>query len=95
MSNRNRADSAQQDQNKLIAQRREKLAQWRASGGAFPNDFRRDSLAAELHRQFGDRTARELEQAGAAVKVAGRIVGKRVMGKASFAHIQDMSGRIQ
>ena len=95
MSDQDRADPAQQDQNKLIAQRRQKLAQWRASSHAFPNDFRRDSLAAELHRQFGDRTAQDLEAAAVPVKVAGRMIGKRVMGKASFAHIQDMTGRIQ
>lgn len=95
MSQHNREDPAQQDQNKLIAQRREKLAQWRASGRAFPNDFRRDSLAAELRRQFGERSTQELEEVAAPVKVAGRMVGKRVMGKASFAHIQDMTGRIQ
>ncbi|EAR20951.1 lysine--tRNA ligase [Nitrococcus mobilis] len=95
MSKKNSAGPASQDQNKLIAQRRQKLAQWRASGQAFPNDFRRDSLAAELHRQFGDRTTEELEEAAVPVKVAGRMIGKRVMGKASFAHLQDMSGRIQ
>ncbi|HET8701109.1 MAG TPA: amino acid--tRNA ligase-related protein, partial [Nitrococcus sp.] len=95
MSNYDSAAPAQQDQNKLIAQRRQKLAQWRASDQAFPNDFRRDSLAAELHRQFGDQTIQELEAAAVSVKVAGRMIGKRVMGKASFAHVQDMSGRIQ
>ncbi len=95
MSKQNSTRPVPQDQNKLIAQRREKLAQWRASGQAFPNDFRRDRLAAELHRRFGNRTIEELDEAAVPVKVAGRMIGKRVMGKASFAHLQDMSGRIQ
>ncbi|MDF9391045.1 MULTISPECIES: lysine--tRNA ligase [Methylococcus] len=87
--------SEQQDENKLIALRREKLAELRQSGVAFPNDFRRDALAAELHARFGEKTAEALEETAASVKLAGRLMGKRIMGKASFAHIQDMSGRIQ
>ncbi len=83
------------DEHKLIAQRRQKLAEMREQGAAFPNDFRRDSIAAELHAAFGDRSPEWLEENNIRVKVAGRMMGKRVMGKASFAHIQDMSGRIQ
>ncbi|HHH43427.1 MAG TPA: lysine--tRNA ligase [Gammaproteobacteria bacterium] len=83
------------DEHKLIAQRRQKLTEMREQGAAFPNDFRRDSIAAELHAAFGDRTPEWLEENNIRVKVAGRMMGKRVMGKASFAHIQDMSGRIQ
>ena len=85
----------QTDENKLIAERRRKLAEWRETGRAFPNDFRRDALAADLHARHGDQDGETLESAGIRVRVAGRMVGKRVMGKASFAHIQDMSGRIQ
>ena len=84
-----------QDDNKLIAQRREKLAQLRAQGNAFPNDFRRDALAADLQAQYGDWTAEALEEAAVRVTVAGRLMSRRVMGKASFSHLQDMSGRIQ
>ncbi|MGD2119513.1 MAG: lysine--tRNA ligase [Chromatiales bacterium] len=83
------------DENKLIAQRREKLAALRESGNAFPNDFRRDSISGELHAEYGDKSAEELEQLAQRVKVAGRLMSRRIMGKASFAHIQDMSGRIQ
>lgn len=82
------------DENKLIALRREKLAALR-SGIAFPNDFRRDSLAAHLHAQYGEFDAETLEAKAISVKLAGRLMAKRLMGKASFAHLQDMSGRIQ
>jgi lysyl-tRNA synthetase class 2 len=84
-----------QDENKLIAQRREKLTALRQKGNAFPNDFRRDALAAELHRQYGEMSAEELEGLGLRVKLAGRMMTRRVMGKASFAHLQDMSGQMQ
>ncbi|MFD2110593.1 lysine--tRNA ligase [Thiorhodococcus fuscus] len=83
------------DENKLIAQRREKLAQLRAQGVAFPNDFRRDALAGDLHAAHGDTDVETLEAQGVRVRIAGRLMTRRVMGKASFAHIQDMSGRIQ
>ncbi|GMQ84319.1 MAG: lysine--tRNA ligase [Gammaproteobacteria bacterium] len=83
------------DEHKLIAQRRQKLNELREQGVAFPNDFRRDSLAAELHAAFDDKDKDWLEENAIRVKVAGRMMGKRVMGKASFVHIQDMSGRIQ
>ena len=83
------------DENRLIAERRQKLAQWRAEGAAFPNDFSRENLAGRLDELYADKTREELEATPIAVKVAGRILLKRVMGKASFATIQDMSGRIQ
>ncbi|MDT8387601.1 MAG: lysine--tRNA ligase [Thiogranum sp.] len=85
----------EQDENKLIAQRRQKLAQLREEGAAYPNDFRRDAIAAELHAQYGDKDKSWFEENPVRVKVAGRMMGKRVMGKLSFVHIQDMSGRIQ
>ncbi len=85
----------QQDENKLIAQRREKLARLREQGVAFPNDFRRSVVAGELHAEYGDKSAEELEELGVRASVAGRLMSRRIMGKASFAHIQDMSGRIQ
>jgi lysyl-tRNA synthetase class 2 len=84
-----------QDEHKLIAQRRQKLQQLHEQGIAFPNDFRRDALVAELHAQYDDMDEAELEANPVRVKVAGRMMSKRVMGKASFAHIQDMSGRLQ
>jgi lysyl-tRNA synthetase class 2 len=83
------------DENKLIAQRREKLARLREQGVAFPNDFRRNVVAGELHAEYAARSAEELESLGVRVRVAGRIMSRRVMGKASFVHVQDMSGRVQ
>ena len=82
-------------ENHLIAERREKLKAWRATGKAFPNDFSRENLANRLDELYSEKTRDELETARIAVKVAGRIVLKRVMGKASFATIQDVSGRLQ
>ena len=84
-----------QDEHALIAQRREKLKSLRDSGNAFPNDFRRDAIAGELHAEYDGKENDELEAAPVRVKVAGRLMAKRVMGKASFAQLQDMSGRIQ
>lgn len=88
-------EQQQHDENKLIAQRREKLAALRKTGNAFPNDFRRDALAGELQARYADWSAEQLEAEPIRVKLAGRMMAKRVMGKASFTHIQDMSGRIQ
>jgi len=81
----------QQDDNQLIAQRREKLAALRANGAAFPNQFQRDVLAAELQDRFGDKSKEELEQLGQRASVAGRIMAQR----GPFIVIQDMSDRIQ
>ncbi len=84
-----------QDENQIIAERRAKLAALRTSGQAYPNDFRRDALAAHLHDKFDDKTNEDLESLHQTVAVAGRMMLKRVMGKAAFATLQDMSGRIQ
>lgn len=83
------------DENKLIAQRREKLSAMREQGNPFPNDFRRDTLADECHLAYADKSAEELLELNVKVAVAGRLMAKRVMGKASFAQLQDMSGRLQ
>ena len=85
----------QQDTNQIVEERRAKLRELRAQGNAFPNDFRRGHLAADLHRDYGASSNEELEPLKVEVTVAGRMMLKRVMGKASFATIQDMSGRIQ
>lgn len=96
MNDTNKETAAQpEDENKLIAQRREKLKQMREQGNAFPNDFRRDSISGELHAEYDGKTKEELEGMAIRVKVAGRLMSRRIMGKASFAHIQDMSGQIQ
>lgn len=83
------------DTNELIAQRRAKLAELRKIGNAYPNQFRRDVLAADLHAKYESKTEPELEAHPIAVKAAGRIMTRRLMGKASFVHLQDMSGKIQ
>ncbi len=83
------------DTNELIAQRRSKLSTLREKGNAFPNQFRRDALAARLHAEHETKTEPELEAQPIPVKVAGRIMTRRLMGKASFVHLQDMSGKIQ
>ncbi len=86
---------SQKDENQIIAERRAKLAALRKEGVAFPNDFERKNLADELHVAYGEMSHDELEAADIHVVVAGRMMLKRVMGKASFATIHDMSGRIQ
>src|SRR3984885_1070174 len=83
------------DENSLIGERRAKLAKLRAAGVAFPNDFRRDALAGDLHAGFGERDDDWLVANPTAVKVGGRMMFKRVMGKASFAKLADRTGQIQ
>ena len=85
----------EQEQNEQIVQRKAKLAAKRAEGQAYPNGFDRDALAAELHEQYESLSTDELADKAIRVKVAGRIMTRRIMGKASFTHIQDMSGKIQ
>jgi len=88
-------DPKPQDENQLIAERRAKLAEWRSAGKAYPNDFQRENTAGKLDEFYGEKSREDLEATPISVKVAGRIMLKRVMGKASFATIQDLSGRIQ
>jgi len=83
------------DDNQLIAERRDKLRALRERGVAFPNDFRPRHQAAELHHRHGQVANDELEPQAVKVVVAGRMMLKRVMGKACFATLQDASGRIQ
>ncbi|MFK8067241.1 MAG: lysine--tRNA ligase [Gammaproteobacteria bacterium] len=83
------------DERDQIAQRRAKLAELRKNGNAFRNDFRRDSLSAELIARYEELSKEQLAEQPIRVKVAGRMMTRRVMGKASFAHLQDMSGQIQ
>jgi len=91
---------APQDENQLIAERREKLKAIRQSqaegkGVAFPNDFKPSDHAADLFAAHAGQTSEGLIEQDATAKVAGRMMLKRVMGKASFATLQDSSGRIQ
>jgi lysyl-tRNA synthetase class 2 len=86
------------DENSLIAERRAKLTALRGQGIAYPNDFRRNDYAGDLQAEYADAelwSAEALEGAQRDVKLAGRLMAKRVMGKASFAQIQDESGRVQ
>ncbi len=83
------------DTNQIIEERRGKLAALRSAGVAFPNDFVRPHFAGDLQQQFEASTNETLEAQPERVTVAGRMMLKRVMGKASFATLQDMSGRMQ
>lgn len=78
-----------------MAVRREKLAALRAKGNAFPNTFRRNALAEDLHKQYNDADGEELKAKEIEVSVAGRIMTRRAMGKATFITLQDVSGKIQ
>jgi lysyl-tRNA synthetase class 2 len=91
MTEQNDTTTSAAEENRLVAERRAKLAEIRTQGVAFPNTFRRDSLASELIAQFGDKTKEELEQLSIKVSVAGRIM----LDRKSFKVLQDMSGRIQ
>ncbi len=88
-------DQIPQDESHVIAERRAKLKALREQGVAFPNDARRTHHAADLHQEHSEKTADELEPHAIRVGVAGRMMLKRVMGKASFATIQDATARIQ
>lgn len=83
------------DLNGEMLARREKLATLRQKGNAFPNTFRRDSLAGDLHQQYENEDGEVLKEKAIPVSVAGRIMTRRKMGKASFITLQDMSGKIQ
>ena len=84
-----------EEENKLVEERREKLKALRAKGEAFPNDWRPAHHAGALAARYGSLDKAALEKESAAVRIAGRMMLKRVMGKASFATLQDGSGRIQ
>ena len=84
-----------QDENKLIAERKSKLAALRESGNPYVNDFTPLNLASEIHTQFDSKTNEELQEISESVTVSGRIMLKRIMGKASFVQLQDTSGQIQ
>ncbi|MGM7565217.1 lysine--tRNA ligase [Proteus mirabilis] len=83
------------DLNNELQTRREKLSALRDNGNAFPNDFRRDAMSDELHQKYDAMSAEELDAANVEVAIAGRMMTRRIMGKASFATLQDMGGRIQ
>ena len=82
------------EESEQMQQRREKLNALREQGNAFPNDFRRDALVGDLMKQYAENIE-AVESDSIRVKVAGRLMTRRIMGKASFAHIQDVSGQMQ
>ncbi len=88
-------ESVEIDENRLIAERRVKLATLREAGEAYPNDFRKDSTAASLHERFGTAESEVLAEVEEQFCVAGRMMAKRVMGKIAFVRLQDRSGAIQ
>jgi len=90
----NNEDSGQ-DENRYIALRRDKLALLRTRGQAYPNHFERTDFAGTLLEQYAELSREDLEQQGVEVCLAGRMMFKRVMGKASFAQLRDMSGTLQ
>ncbi|KTD78391.1 lysine--tRNA ligase [Legionella waltersii] len=83
------------DESEVYHIRKQKLAELRESGFNFPNQFRRNNLAEDLNESYSETDKESLTNQKVKVSVAGRIVLRRIMGKASFFHIQDVSGRIQ
>ena len=86
---------AAEDENHIIAERRAKLLRLREKGVAYPNDFHREDLFGDLRAKYGEMTAEELEAAAPEVACSGRMMLKRVMGKASFATVRDFTGEMQ
>ena len=91
MSDTNNTDQPQVDENELIRQRREKLDAWRQSAQAYPNTFKPEDLASDIIEKYQDLEKEALEELAVEVAVAGRLMSRRIMGKASFAHLQDLS----
>ncbi|MDO4908111.1 lysine--tRNA ligase [Neisseria sp.] len=88
-------EEPQLSENQIIALRREKLNEIRKQGTAFPNQFKRDAFAGDLQAQYGEVEKAGLDPQAIPVKIAGRMMLQRAMGKASFATVQDVSGQIQ
>jgi len=88
-------EDVQQQEQEQIAQRRAKLSELREQGNPFPCDFRRNVVNGELHAEYGELENEALEAKAITVQIAGRVMTRRMMGKASFVHVQDMSGKMQ
>lgn len=84
-----------EEENHIIAERRAKLAKWRETGHAYPNDFVRKDLFGDIREAYGEKSAEELEAEAHTVAVSGRMMLKRVMGKAAFATVRDVTGTMQ
>ena len=83
------------DYHDQVAMRKHKLAQMRTGGNVYPNNYKPDSFAGDILEKFQDTSKEELESESASFKLCGRVMNRRVMGKASFIHIQDFTGKIQ
>ena len=79
MKDQNTPPNPEADENRLIAERRSKLDAMRATGQAYPNDFRKDTTTGSLHQRFDDSSAEELAQVEEGFSLAGRMMAKRVM----------------
>ena len=95
MTQENQAAVAEENTSALLQERREKLNALRAQGQAYPNDFRRDAITSDIVEQCKDKDTETLDQERPTYTIAGRIMTKRVMGKASFVVLQDMGGKLQ
>jgi lysyl-tRNA synthetase class 2 len=95
MTAKDQGSAGERDENKLVAERRDKLSALRAGGFAFPNNYRRTALAGQLHHVYDDYSNETLQDDPIDVQIGGRLMTKRVMGKVSFATVQDRSGQIQ
>ena len=83
------------ESNEQIQQRREKLEQLRAEGQAYPKGYERDHVSSEIVAKYAEQEKETLAEENVEVVIAGRIMTRRLMGKASFVHLQDVGGRIQ
>ena len=95
MTERKDRQDSEPDEHDIFKLRKARLDELRTRGNPFPNDFRRTHLASELHTQFGENTKEELESEKNPTAVSGRVILRRMMGKASFVTLQDVSGKIQ
>ena len=83
------------DERDVFANRRAKMESWLQEAGGYVSNFRRDQLAAQLHATYADADKAQLEAVGGTARIAGRVMLRRVMGKASFVSVQDRTGAIQ
>lgn len=95
MSQQKQADEQSIYLNNEFKIRQKKLTKLRSNYIVFPNSFRREYLSSDLHSKYDDQNAKQLIELNINVAIAGRMITRRIMGKASFATIQDMGGRIQ
>jgi lysyl-tRNA synthetase class 2 len=83
------------DERDILSNRKIKMEAWKEATGGYANQFRRTGVASELHKRFVDLDKAALQESASSVAVSGRVMLRRVMGKASFITLQDVSGQIQ